>query len=121
MRKKEFVLATTLIIALPAILFAQSIQAPRYQLPPKEIVDAFEAPPLPQAVLSPSRQVMALLYRRANPTIAELARPMLRLAGARIDPRTNGPHLTARIYDITLKRSEERRVGKECRAWLELM
>src|SRR5205823_9941516 len=104
MRKKEFMLAASLIIVASAMLFAQSIQAPRYQLPPKEIIDAFEAPPLPQAILSPSRQVMALLYRRANPTIAELSRPMLRLAGARIDPRTNGPHLTARIYAITLKK-----------------
>src|SRR5438128_2510943 len=104
MRKKEFVLAATLIIVASAMLFAQSIQAPRYQLPPKEIIDAFEAPPLPQAILSPSRQVMALLYRRSNPTIAELSRPMLRLAGARIDPPTNGPHLTARIYAVTLKK-----------------
>ena len=103
MRKKEFIFAATLIITASAMLFAQSIQAPRYQLPPKEIIDAFEAPPLPQAILSPSRQVMALLYRRANPTIPELARPMLRLAGARIDPATNGPHLTARIYAVTLK------------------
>src|SRR5437660_96063 len=86
------------------MLFAQSIQAPRYQLPPKEIIDAFEAPPLQQAILSPSRQIMAWLYRRANPTIAELARPMLRLAGVRIDPRTNGPHLTARTFAITLKK-----------------
>src|SRR5437870_5858579 len=103
MRKREFVLAATLIITASAMLFAQSIQAPRYQLPPKEIIDAFEAPPLPQAILSPSRQVMALLYRRANPMIAELSRPMLRLAGARIDPPTNGPHLTSRIYAVTLK------------------
>ena len=28
------------------------------------------------------------------PTIAELAQPMLRLAGVRINPRTNGPHRT---------------------------
>src|SRR5437660_12430417 len=103
-RKKESALATALIIVASAMWFAQSIQAPRYHLPPKEIIDAFEAPPLPQAILSPSRQVMALLYRRANPTIAELARPMLRLAGVRIDPRTNGPHLTARIFAITLKK-----------------
>ena len=27
------------------------------------------------------------------PPVSELARPMLRLAGLRIDPATNGPHL----------------------------
>src|SRR5437879_12877421 len=95
--------AATLIITASATLFAQSIQAPRYQLPPKEIIDAFEAPPLPQAILSPSRQVMALLYRRANPTIPELARPMLRLAGARLEQANNGPHLTGRSYADPIK------------------
>jgi len=73
-------------------------------MPPKEIVDAFEAPPLPQAILSPSKQVMALTWRKAQPTIAELSQPMLRLAGARVNPRNNGPHRATEIYAITIKK-----------------
>jgi dipeptidyl aminopeptidase/acylaminoacyl peptidase len=73
-------------------------------MPPKEIVDAFDAPPLPQAILSPSKQLMALTFRKAYPTIAELSQPMLRLAGARVNPRNNGPQRAAEIYAITLKK-----------------
>ena len=101
MRKRNSVFATLMIIAAAILAFAQ---APRYQLPPKHVIDAFDAAPLPQAILSPSKKTLALLYRRPYPTIAELSRPMLRLAGARINPKTNGAHLTARIYGITLKR-----------------
>jgi Tol biopolymer transport system component len=47
---------------------------------------------------------MALTYRRAYPTIAELSQPILRLAGARVNPNTNGPQRTANIYAITLRK-----------------
>jgi len=48
--------------------------------------------------------VMALAQRGAQPTIAMLSQPMLRLAGARINPKNFGPHRTALIYAITLKK-----------------
>ena len=83
-----------------AFLFAVST----YLTPPREIVAAFDARPLPDAMLSPSRKVMALAQRRAQPTIAMLSQPMLRLAGARINPKNFGPHRTALIYAITLKK-----------------
>ena len=66
-----------------------------YMLPPQNVVDVFDAEPLPQAMLSPNKQVMALTSARPHPTIAELAQPMLRLAGARINPKTNGPQRSA--------------------------
>ena len=64
-----------------------------YLTPPPAIVDIMEAEPLPMAIVSPKRDVMALLSRTSMPSIAEVAQPMLRLAGLRINPRTNGPHL----------------------------
>src|SRR6478672_9475517 len=83
--------------------------APRYVLPPKAIVDAFDAEPLPQTLLSPNKQVVALTKARTYPTIAELSQPMLRLAGARVNPKNNGPHRASGlpgtgIYSITLKK-----------------
>jgi len=101
-RKTHFAYTVALLVAAFVTLNAQT--APRYELPPKEVITAFDTPPLPQAILSPSRQSMALLYRRPYPTVAELSRPMLRLAGTRINPRTNGPHQSARIFGITFKR-----------------
>ena len=50
-------------------------------MPPPEVVAAFDAPPLPEALLSPSKKVMALAYRKAQPTIAALSQPMLRHRG----------------------------------------
>src|SRR3989454_5792470 len=93
------------VLVAPALL-AQSpgYEPPRYLLPPKAIVDAFDVAPLPQTMLSPNKQVLALTYRRPQPTIAELAQPMLRIAGTRVNPKTYGPHRTALITGITLKK-----------------
>jgi len=82
--------------------------APKYALPPQAIVEVFDAEFLPQTTLSPNKQVVALTKARAHPTIAELAQPMLRLAGWRVNPKTSGPHRASGlpgtgIYSITLK------------------
>ena len=74
-----------------------------YLTPPPEIVDILDARPIPQVVVSPTGNVLALLSRPAMPSIAELAQPMLRLAGYRLNPRTNGPHRQAGITRITLR------------------
>src|SRR5437762_3233529 len=104
MRKRTFAFAITLIVVTAPVLLGQTAESPRYQTPPKDIVAAFDAPPLPTAMLSPSRQVIALLSRRAYPTIAELSQPILRIAGARVNSKTNGPQRTPNIYGITLKK-----------------
>src|SRR5882672_2215388 len=108
MRRRMFAFVVALAIITSTVVFAQTSPQPatvsHYLMPPKEIVEAFDVAPLPQAILSPSKQVLALLSRKANPTIAELAQPILRLAGARVNPKTNGPQRTAGIYSITLKK-----------------
>jgi len=85
-------------------MLALLLAATTYLVPPQNVIDAFDAKPLPDVILSPARDVLALTQRRAQPTIAELARPMLRLAGARINPNTFGPQRASLIYAITLKR-----------------
>jgi len=99
------------VIALHRGATAQSTPAApdvsKYQVPSPQIVATFDAPPLPTVIVSPTRQVLALTLRKGSPTLAELARPTLRLAGARVDPKNNGPHRTAANgggYAITLKR-----------------
>ncbi len=88
------------------LLLATSLaaQSPKYLTPPPDVVAAFDAAPLPDALLSPSKKVMALAYRKAQPSIAMLSRPVLRIAGERVNPRTNGPHRTALIYAIHLQK-----------------
>lgn len=105
---KSLTLPALFVIMLfaPAPLPAQQPGALEsgYQLPPRAIVDILDAPPPPAAVISPAANVMALLERANMPAIADLAEPMLRLAGARINPKTNGPHSPASILGITFKR-----------------
>ena len=74
-----------------------------YQLPPKAIVDMLDAAPAPTVEASPARDVIAVLERASMPTIADLAAPMHRLAGLRINPRTNGPHRSTTYHTITLR------------------
>src|SRR6267378_658276 len=112
-------IALCLLVLTPVLALrqAQSVgaqvpsasDAPKYALPPQNIVDLFDAEFLPQTLLSPNRQVVALTKARSYPTIAELSQPMLRLAGSRVNPKTNGPHRASGlpgtgIYAITLKK-----------------
>ena len=95
-----------LLVVAPALV-AQESQ--KYLLPPQNIIDVFDAEPPAQISVSPNKQQMALTKARAYPTIAELAQPMLRLAGSRVNPKTNGPHRASGlpgtgIYSITLKK-----------------
>src|ERR1700738_4577520 len=88
-----FLIAPALVAQTPAPSATTT-----YLRPPQPIVDAFDAQPLPQTILSPTRQLLALTYHKGQPGIAELAQPVLRLAGARVNPKTYGPHRTPLIY-----------------------
>jgi dipeptidyl aminopeptidase/acylaminoacyl peptidase len=94
-----------LLVAAAAIggLQAQSTDS-KYLLPPKVIVDIMDAEPLPAVSVSPDRQVLALAQRHPMPTIADLAQPWLPLAGARINPKTDGPRVPSLVYAITFKK-----------------
>jgi len=61
-----------------------------YQNPPDAITNIINAAPTPGASLSPSGKWMLLLEKPNLPSIEEVAQPELRLAGIRINPRTNG-------------------------------
>jgi dipeptidyl aminopeptidase/acylaminoacyl peptidase len=75
-----------------------------YRKPPPAMVRVLEAPPTPQVSLDPTRTVMVLVDRVVLPPIADLAQPMLRLAGERINPSTNGPHGPRRYSGYVIKR-----------------
>ena len=102
-------------LGLFALLCSTSLSAQTpYRTPPQVIVDILDAPPLPGASIAPDRQWVLLLEQRSMPTIAELAQPMLRLAGSRINPRTTGPQLPGPITGLLLKRvadGTERRIS----------
>ncbi|KEH24432.1 probable glutamyl endopeptidase, chloroplastic isoform X1 [Medicago truncatula] len=60
-----------------------------YCVPPPEIRDIVDAPPVPALSFSPFRDKIIFLKRRALPPLTDLARPEEKLAGLRIDGYCN--------------------------------
>ena len=87
-------------------LFAMAVPAAAqdtYKLPPKVVLDIVDAPPTPLVITGPQRAKILLIDRVGMPTIAELSQPMYGLGGARINPRTFGPHAPQRANGAVLK------------------
>jgi dipeptidyl aminopeptidase/acylaminoacyl peptidase len=74
-----------------------------YQKPPKNVSAILDAPATPKVLVSPARDRLLLLHEERYPPIADLAEPMLRLAGLRINPNTNGPARPPRLTGLTLQ------------------
>jgi len=89
----------SLLLLAAALLPAQTA----YQKPPGEILSVLDAPPTPVLSLSPARTHLLLLQGVRYPPIEELAQPMLRLAGLRLNPNTNGPHRPTYFVSLTLR------------------
>ena len=102
---RKLVLVSLLVLAFFAgcLLLAQE----PYKLPPKEVIDIVDAPPHPAAIISPTGDLMLLAEYRAMPSampsIADLAQPMLKLAGARILPKYNSRQQTIFYTGLTIK------------------
>src|ERR1044072_2727377 len=64
---------------------ASALSAQTYQKPPQAVLDVLNAPVPPVGALSPTREYMLLAQGVRYPPISELAQPMLRLAGMRIN------------------------------------
>ncbi len=88
----------------PAFAEDPGPNATTYRLPPQAMVDLVDAPPTPGVSRSPSREWMVIMDRPSLPPISELAEPELRLAGARINPRTNGPSRGGYFTRLTFRR-----------------
>src|SRR5215510_11630696 len=116
LRIKNRLIIYLLGAALLAPSFSVHAQTP-YQKPPKAVLDVLDAPESAVVSVSPSRDKMLLATPVRYPSIAELAEPMLRLAGSRINPKTNGPHNPRRIIKLTLKNIAD---GKEAALTLPL-
>lgn len=74
-----------------------------YRKPPKAIQDVLDAPLTPSMSISPSKTHVLLAEPLRYPPIADLAEPVLRIAGLRISPKTNGPHTPLYYRKLTLK------------------
>lgn len=100
---QRFAACVAVLVALASYAVAADQTArPTYQKPPKPIGDILESPPTPNVSVSPTRDRLLVMEGLRQPPIADLAAPMLRLAGLRINPATNGRHHPPRIIALTL-------------------
>src|SRR4051794_15191772 len=89
----------------PAALLV--IGAEVYRQPSKAILDTLNSPPTPTLTVNPARTYAMQGRAVRYPPIAELAQPMLRIAGMRINPKTNGLHNTVFNSSLTLRKIPE--------------
>ena len=73
-----------------------------YQVPDKAILDLVDAPLPPIVRVNSAGTKALLLYRRSFKTIQELSEEELRLAGLRINPKTNIGSRTRSYYDMKI-------------------
>src|SRR4051812_8826694 len=94
-----------------------------YQKAPKIIHDVLDSAPTPQVVISPTRDRMLAVESLRHPPIADLAAPMLRIGGLRINPATNGPHHPPHhvgLRMISVADSKEQKIALPPNAWISL-
>lgn len=94
MHRIQSVFTVLSLLTIPA--FAQD----GYKSPPADVVAIAEAPVPPVVSMSPDRRHLLFLERDPMPSIADISRRMLRLAGSRIDPAANSAFRTQ--YDKAL-------------------
>jgi dipeptidyl aminopeptidase/acylaminoacyl peptidase len=88
-----------LALFMAALAFAQQT----YKLPPKEVVDILDAPPIPLVSESPTGDLLAIVEYEPMPAIADLSQPLLRIAGIRITPAYNSRQILSFSTAISLK------------------
>ena len=76
----------------------------KYEVPPPEILEVMNAPAPPVAIPAPTGDVILLARPLYYPPISDLAEPLLRLAGVRVNPKNNGLHGSAYYVQYWLKK-----------------
>ena len=94
-----------LFLLLSAFACSAAFGQARYEKPPQKILDVLNAPLPPVPMLSPTDDTILFAQRLRYPPISDLAEPMLRLAGLRVNPRTNAERsYPSYVVGLSLKR-----------------
>ena len=88
-----------MLLVSSAKLFAQD----GYKTPPKDIMDLVLVKPTPNVSLDDKAEWMLFTQSNSYPSVEELARPELRIAGLRINPNNFAPSRQTFINDLWFK------------------
>ncbi len=94
----------TCLLLFSSAGFGQEVPESGYMMPPKVIADLIDAPPTPRVSISPDNEYMMIQQWPGLPSIEEVSQPELRLAGLRINPRTNGPSRGRYLTGLTIRK-----------------
>jgi dipeptidyl aminopeptidase/acylaminoacyl peptidase len=86
-----------------------------YRQPSAAMQAVLDAPGLPQHSLSPDQKTLAVMQLKRYRRVADLARPVLKLAGLRIDPAANAPLLASAALQSLVLRPLEGGPSREVR------
>lgn len=92
---KAILLLSTICIVSPQAIIAQEATTDdgnTWMSPEEDILEILHAPQLPRTSISPAKTHMLLSDPIIYPTLSELAGPMLKLAGTRVNPKNNYYH-----------------------------
>ena len=105
---------TSLIFTLAIVLLSQTVLLGQdgYQLPSQAMINLVDGDRTPSVSLSPNRNLMLLQEQPGLPSIEEVSQPELRLAGIRINPRTNGPSSTRFATNLMLRDFSQEKILK---------
>ena len=101
---KKIILFALLLIS--TIAFSQ--ENLEYQKPPNEILELVDIQRAPWVLLNDDRDFMVLIYRNQYKSIEDLSKDELRLAGLRIDPKTNIGSRTTYYNNLQVKNLSEK-------------
>ncbi|RKX26146.1 MAG: S9 family peptidase [Candidatus Zixiibacteriota bacterium] len=101
--RKYSALFSVMILFLALAATAQEPEQ-KYMMPPPAIAELIDAPFTPRVSIGPDNEWMLLLKYPGLPSIEEISQPELRLAGLRINPRTNGPSRGWYYTEIVIKK-----------------
>jgi dipeptidyl aminopeptidase/acylaminoacyl peptidase len=94
-----------LLLLLGLLIMHESVSAQvPYKHPPEVVRAVLDVPNPPTVSVSPTRDRIALVQSSRYPGIADVAEPMVRLAGLRINPRTNGPAREGAVLAVSFRK-----------------
>ncbi|WP_103068470.1 alpha/beta hydrolase family protein [Aquimarina sediminis] len=100
------------IIFLFVICIGNAQENISYQKPSEEILDLVDVSMAPSVRIDKNGKNLVFLYRDSYKTIAELSEKEMRLAGLRINPKTNISSRANYFKNIKLKRTGEEKISQ---------
>ncbi|MDH6354660.1 dipeptidyl aminopeptidase/acylaminoacyl peptidase [Dysgonomonas sp. PH5-45] len=96
-----------LIVLLSFSLQVSAQEDLKYQKPPKEILELVDFERAPSLNMDSKKQLMIFMYRNTYKSLSELSEEEMKLAGLRVNPKTNISSTTPYVNNLKYKTVDE--------------